>query len=231
MSFGQNLQLLRKMFHGMTQEELAERMGISRQTVSKWELDAAYPEMEKVIELCKLFSCSMDQLVREDINMCNEAYSDIRVEEVASFRYVKYAVVSGEPEDDAINHVKNFAISCGIGQPEIIGWDFPYVSQEQINVFHMHGYAAACILPSDMELTCENLEVILQKNQKYAIITIKEPFTAPFALIPNAYKTLMLYMEVNGIRHKQSKEILWCFEKTYEKDSISYMDVYIAVDL
>lgn len=60
MSFGQNLQFLRKMYHGMTQEELAEKMGISRQTVSKWELDAAYPEMEKVIELCKLFSCSMD---------------------------------------------------------------------------------------------------------------------------------------------------------------------------
>lgn len=231
MSFGQNLQFLRKMFHGMTQEELAERMGVSRQTVSKWELDAAYPEMEKVIELCKLFSCSMDQLVRENINTCNEAYSDIRTQEVASFRYVKYAVISGEPEDDAIKHVKDFAISCGIGQPEIIGWDFPYVSQEQINVFHMHGYAAACILPSDFELTCDNLEVILQKNQKYAIITIKEPFNAPFALIPNAYKTLMLYMEVNGIKHKQSKEVLWCFEKTYEKDSISYMDVYIAVDL
>lgn len=102
MSFGQNIQFLRKMHKGMTQEELAEKMGVSRQTVSKWELDAAYPEMDKVIELCKLFSCSMDQLVREDINVSNEAYLNIRVEEVASFSYVKYAVISGEPEDDAI---------------------------------------------------------------------------------------------------------------------------------
>lgn len=231
MSFGQNLQFLRKMYHGMTQEELAERMGVSRQTVSKWELDAACPEMEKVIELCQLFSCSMDQLVRENINMCNEACSDIRVEEIASFRYVRYAVISREPEDDAIKHVKDWAISFGIAQPEIIGWDFPFVSQEQINVYHMHGYAAACILPSDLELTSGNLEVILQKNQKYAVITIKEPFNAPFTLIPNAYKILMLYMEVNGIKHKQTKEILSCFEKEYKKDGISYMNVYIAVDL
>ena len=43
MSFGQNVQFLRKMHNKMTQEELAEKLGVSRQTVSKWELDAAYP--------------------------------------------------------------------------------------------------------------------------------------------------------------------------------------------
>ncbi|WP_313017949.1 helix-turn-helix transcriptional regulator [Acetoanaerobium noterae] len=48
----------------MTQEELAEKLGVSRQTVSKWELDVMYPEMDKVIEICKLFSCSMDELIR-----------------------------------------------------------------------------------------------------------------------------------------------------------------------
>lgn len=85
MSFGQNIQFLRKMHKGMTQEELAEKVGVSRQTVSKWELDSTYPEMDKVISLCNLFSCSMDKLVREDISMINEAYSNIRVKEVDSF--------------------------------------------------------------------------------------------------------------------------------------------------
>lgn len=69
MSFGKNLQFLRKMHNSMTQEELAERMGVSRQTISKWESETAYPEMEKAFELCQFFSCSMDRLFRENMNM------------------------------------------------------------------------------------------------------------------------------------------------------------------
>lgn len=230
MNLGKNLQFLRKMHHNMTQEELAEKMGVSRQTISKWELNTVYPEMDKAIELCEYFSCSMDQLLRENMNVCNDAYSDIRIEEIAPFRYVRYAVISGEPENDAINHIKNWAIDIGIKEPEIIGWDFPFVSQEQLNVFHMHGYAAACILPETLEITCKTMEVISQRNQKYAVITIKEPFKAPFTLIPNAYKTLMSYMTVNGIKHKEEKEILPCFEKEYIREGINYMDVYISVE-
>ncbi len=48
---------------GFTQEEIAERLGVSRQAVSKWEQDAAFPETDKVLELCKLFSVSADELL------------------------------------------------------------------------------------------------------------------------------------------------------------------------
>lgn len=48
---------------GMTQEELADRLGVSRQAVSKWESDAAFPETEKILELCKMFSVSADELL------------------------------------------------------------------------------------------------------------------------------------------------------------------------
>lgn len=48
---------------GMTQEELADRLGVSRQAVSKWESDTAFPETDKLIELCKLFSLSADELL------------------------------------------------------------------------------------------------------------------------------------------------------------------------
>lgn len=227
--FGKNLQFLRKMHNSMTQEELAEKMGVSRQTISKWELDATYPEMDKILELCQLFSCSMDQLIREDMNVCGEAYSHIRIEDVGEFQYIRYAVISMEPEDDAVNHVKSWATNLGIERPEIIGWDFPFASQEQVNVFHMHGYAAACILPSGIELGDNNAEVITQKKQKYVAITIKEPFKAPFSIIPNAYKTLMSYMQINGLQGKNDKDIISCFEKVYIINGIDYMDVYIAI--
>lgn len=62
MTTGQKIYEARKKA-GMTQEELADRLGVSRQAVSKWESDAAFPETEKIIELCKLFSLSADELL------------------------------------------------------------------------------------------------------------------------------------------------------------------------
>ena len=230
MSFGQNIQFLRKMRNKMTQEELAERLGVSRQTVSKWELDTAYPEMNKLIDLCELFSCSMDQLVREDICINEDAYSDIRIEEIPAFRYLRYAVISTEPEEDAISHVRNWGASLGIAEPEIIGWDFPVVSPEQSNVFNMHGYAAALLLPEKLPPLDPRAEIISQPPQKYIAITIKDPMLSPFRLIPNAYKVLMTHMNVNGIRHCEDEKVIACFEKEYDRESVHYMDVYIAVE-
>ena len=48
---------------GMSQEELAEKLGVSRQAVSKWESGATQPELGKLIELSKLYSVSVDELL------------------------------------------------------------------------------------------------------------------------------------------------------------------------
>ncbi len=66
MQFSENLQLLRKK-NNMTQEQLAEHLQVSRQAVSKWEAAQSYPEMEKLLEICNLFSCDLDLLVRGDV--------------------------------------------------------------------------------------------------------------------------------------------------------------------
>lgn len=230
MSFGRNLQCLRKMRNRMTQEELAERVGVSRQTISKWELDQVYPEMDKALELCELFSCSMDELIRGDLVIFDNAYSDIRTEIVKPFHYVKHAVISKEPETDAINHVKKWAEELGLKDAEIIGWDFPFVTQEQINVFHMHGYEAALVLEDEVSVQLEEQpEIMYQEEQTYIAITIKGPMVEPFRLIPNAYKALMTYMQLNGISHKEDRQIISCFEKEYGIDGVPYMDVYIAI--
>lgn len=67
MTFGENLQFLRKR-SGMTQEDLAEKMEVSRQSVSKWESNSAYPEMDAILRLCDLFHCDMDTLLRGDVS-------------------------------------------------------------------------------------------------------------------------------------------------------------------
>ncbi|MCH5156390.1 MAG: helix-turn-helix domain-containing protein [Clostridiales bacterium] len=66
MSLGEKLSQLRKQ-NNYTQEQLADILGVSRQSVSKWESDVAYPETDKLIRLSTLLHCSLDYLVREDI--------------------------------------------------------------------------------------------------------------------------------------------------------------------
>lgn len=66
MSFRDNLQHLRAT-RNMTQEQLAMLLGVSRQSVSKWEAERAYPEMDKLLRLCALFECTLDELVSGDL--------------------------------------------------------------------------------------------------------------------------------------------------------------------
>ncbi len=67
MNFGENLQALRKS-KNYSQEELAEKLDVSRQAVSKWESSSGMPETEKLIHICDIFDCSMDELVRGKIS-------------------------------------------------------------------------------------------------------------------------------------------------------------------
>ncbi|MDE6200260.1 MAG: helix-turn-helix domain-containing protein [Clostridiales bacterium] len=228
MALGKNLQFLRKLYNKMTQEELAEKMGVSRQTVSKWELDAVYPEVDKLLELCKLFSVSLDSLLREDMTAYDESYSDMRIQKIDGFKYAMYTVISGDPETDAIERMRNTATAAGDKTPDIVGWDFPFVSQEQTNVYHMHGYTAAWII-KDGITPPKDCEVLTNPVCKYAAITIKNPMAAPFSIIPNAYKTLMAYMIANGCNPPDEKNLIDCFERSYYIDGVEYMDVFMAV--
>ena len=66
MGFSENLQNLRKI-KNMSQEQLAEKLDVSRQAVSKWESGNGYPETEKIITICEIFDCSMDNLLKGKI--------------------------------------------------------------------------------------------------------------------------------------------------------------------
>ena len=66
MTLGEKIARQRKELN-YTQEQLADILGVSRQSISKWESDIAYPETDKLIELGKLFDCSMDYLLKEEI--------------------------------------------------------------------------------------------------------------------------------------------------------------------
>lgn len=66
MNFRTNLSYLRTSY-SMTQEQLAMLLGVSRQSVTKWESGKSTPEMDKLLKLCEIFSCTLDELVCGDL--------------------------------------------------------------------------------------------------------------------------------------------------------------------
>ena len=66
MTLGEKIAKQRKELN-YTQEQLADVLGVSRQSISKWESDIAYPETDKLVKMGKMFDCSMDYLLNENI--------------------------------------------------------------------------------------------------------------------------------------------------------------------
>lgn len=66
MEFSERLMILRKQA-GLSQEQLADRLGVTRQSVSKWESGTALPELVKLISLSEIFGVSLDYLVKDYI--------------------------------------------------------------------------------------------------------------------------------------------------------------------
>lgn len=66
MKFGDNLKKIR-ILKKLSQEDLAEKVNVSRQSVSKWETGDAYPTMNNLLELCKIFHCKINDLVNDSI--------------------------------------------------------------------------------------------------------------------------------------------------------------------
>lgn len=144
MNLGKNIQFLRKQ-QKITQEQLAERMSVSRQTVSKWESDEVILELNKLIDLNDMFACKLDTLIRENLTAYDDIYSEIVIKTVKPFRMGRYVTLN--PEEDVNAYLDTWAQKSGLLEvnPDAkrIGWDFPYISSELQKRFGLRGYVAA----------------------------------------------------------------------------------------
>ena len=93
MKFGENLYNLRKTAK-MSQEKLAEKMDVTRQSVSKWENGESYPEMEKIMKLCNIFHCKINDLVHENMVDLDSLDEDIKMS-VVKFKKEKQQKMKG----------------------------------------------------------------------------------------------------------------------------------------
>ena len=72
MTIGEKISQLR-IAQNISQEQLAEKICVSRQSVSKWEMDQALPQIDKVLQLCELFDISTDELLHDKIKINTKA--------------------------------------------------------------------------------------------------------------------------------------------------------------
>lgn len=100
MGFRDNLQYLRGT-RDMSQAQLAHELGVSRQSVAKWEAEKSYPEMDKLVKVCDLFDCSLDELVRGDMAASAEAGAETETTDAEAVKDTVALAKSDEGEGAA----------------------------------------------------------------------------------------------------------------------------------
>lgn len=111
MEFNNKLYELRKQ-KGFSQEELANRLNVSRQTISKWEVGESTPDMENLVAISELFEISLDELVLDKVP--EEADTSAQVVKSEFYSDIKENVLTDENRKKAKKGLKIVAIVLGI---------------------------------------------------------------------------------------------------------------------
>lgn len=111
MEFNNKLYELRKQ-KGFSQEELANRLNVSRQTISKWEVGESTPDMENLVAISELFEISLDELVLDKVP--EEADTSAQVVKSELYSDIKENVLTEENRKKAKKGLKIAAIVLGI---------------------------------------------------------------------------------------------------------------------
>ena len=164
MKFGENLKLIRKN-KNMSQEELAEKVNVTRQSVSKWENGEAYPEMNNILELCKIFNCKINDLVHTDM-------SDITsLDEEIVMKVVKF----NEKKQNQVKTLSNIISLIGSIGKIVLMVAIPFVIIVMLLVPYIISNVE--VKGNDLSLKTENIEIVDNKTLELfgvAIIGVEE---------------------------------------------------------
>ncbi len=219
-----NLQFLRKK-HRMTQEDLAQRLGVSRQTISKWESSDVLPELTKAVQLSEIFFCSLDSLLKEDL--VPREQNALEVIRLAPFRLAQYPMLSPNARQDAMDYIARWAARNAL-DAELLGWPFPYVSEKQKETFGLRGYVGACVVPEDF--TDAAVEISRMEEAHYVVLTCRIPSDSISPDFSWAVPRILEYMQTQGIRKKIQEGTLPCFQRQFPVDGNLQAEYYIQCE-
>ena len=119
MTIGEKITHLR-IANKISQEQLAEKLGVSRQSVSKWEMDQSLPHIDKVLLICELFSVSADELLHNDIVIHRDTSGSSASEDGGAPRGNKYFGTDGFRGEANVSLTSEQAYKVG----RFLGWYF-----------------------------------------------------------------------------------------------------------
>ena len=151
MKFGDNLKLIRKR-KNMSQEELAFKVNVSRQSVSKWENGEAYPEMNNILELCKIFNCKINDLVHVDMSDIDSLDDEI----------VMKVVKFNEEKQKRVKTLSNIISLIGNIGKIVMMVAIPFVIVAMVLVPYVISNVE--VVDNKVELTSDNIEVVDNKT-------------------------------------------------------------------
>lgn len=185
MKFGENLRNLRKS-KKITQEQLAEKVGVSRQSVSKWETGEAYPEMNNILILCDIFNCKINTLVNEGLLDINSLDEEIKMK-VVKFKEKKQRKMKGISKAIyVVARILQIFVILGICLSLICMISIPFVlnklntSEKTLDVFgrnHNYEINNNKILINEYEINVDTItnlqEYIANHSNTYHIVSLE----------------------------------------------------------
>ncbi len=101
---------------GMSQEELAEKLGVSRQSVSKWEMAQSTPDLNRILKMSEIFGVTTDYLLKDKIDLTKpESTADIPIEDVHDETSPPLTYVSMKEANDFLTHNIKHAFLVALG--------------------------------------------------------------------------------------------------------------------
>lgn len=102
--------------HGMSQEEFAEKLGVSRQSVSKWESAQSTPDLTRILEMSKIFGVTTDYLLKDEIDLTKpETIENVTVEDIHDETVPPLTHVSMKEANDFLNKNNRHAFLTALG--------------------------------------------------------------------------------------------------------------------
>ena len=188
MDFGSELQRLRKQ-KGMSQEELGEKLGVSRQTISKWENGAAYPDMLNLITIKEYFGVRIDDMVSgESKTSADEEKKDNNEEKSSHFHceYRSRLSVHGLPLLHinygfgdyrakgvvAIGNISSGVVSIGLVAKGIISVGVVSLGLLAIGVLSLAAFAVGCVAAGIISIAGIAVGVMTLGGLAFGIVSI-----------------------------------------------------------